>query len=770
MATTVFMAYKALNVRLSYELVKMLPSGDSLNIQYDEFKKQFGEDGHVMVVGVKDDSLFQYNHFVKWYNLVEDIKKIDGIQEVVSITRLVNLVKNDSLKKFQFKNILSTCPKSQAEVDSIKNIVYNLPIYNGLLFNKETNVYLMMITVKKDKIVDQSRVVMVDEICNKSNNYAKETNSEVHFSGLPYIRTATTQMVKVELIMFIIISIIISILIMILFFKSFYVVLSSTLVVIISIIWTLGTLNLFGYKITILTGVIPSLLVIIAIENCIYILNKYHWEYKLHGGKIKALTSVINRIGLATFMTNATTAVGFATFILTNNTILEEFGVIASINVMIEYLISITLVPILFTYLPAPTEKQVKHLDNKKVNWIIEFIIKLITKKRNIIYICAISALAVFIYGATLVKTSGKVVDDLKHDDPIYVDLKFFEQHFKGVMPFEITIDSKKKNGIMRMSTIQKMDDLQKELAKFKEFSRPLSIVELVKFARQAFYNGNAEDYEIPSEMEKNFILSYLPQKVSDNNLLKSFLDSNKQITRISVQMADIGTKEMRAIENKLRPKIDSIFDKDKFTVNITGNSVVYTKGTDFLAQNLIESVLFGIIVISFILALLFSSARMVIIAMLCNLIPLVSTAAIMGFGNIPVKPSTLIVFSVALGISIDNAVLFLTKYRYNIKKCKLDVNTSIINAMKEAGISMIYTSIVLVLGFSIYIISDFGGTQALGMLISITLMIALMFNILVLPSLLFTFAKYFNRKSIQTPILDTTDDDEVECSSNLNK
>jgi hypothetical protein len=761
---TAFMAYKALNVQLSYELARMLPASDSAYVEYEIFKDRFGEDGNVFAVGVKNDKLFEKDQFNALYNLCDDIKKKDGIEEVVSIARTVNIIKNDSLKKFEFKPIVQGPLKTQAEVDSVKNLIFSLPFYDGLLYNKSSNTFLVGITLDKNKLNDKSREGLIMEIKSMIETYKEKTNSEIHYSGLPYIRTVTTQKVKSELILFIILSLIIAATIMVLFFKSMKVVFSSLIIVAISIIWTLGTISLFNYKITILTGVIPSLLVIIAIENCIYLINKYHWEYRNHGNKIKALSRVVKRIGFATLMTNLTTATGFATFIFTSNAMLKQFGVVASINVMVEYAMSLLLIPIIFSYLAPPKTKHVEHLENKRVNRIIDVIKNLVFTKRKQIYIITALFIVGCIFGITKMKTSGKVVDDLRTDDPVYVDLKFFEKNFNGVMPFEISIDTKKPNGVMKLSTINKIEKLQKELDSFPQFSKALSLAQFTKFAKQAFYAGDSSFYSLPNNNEKDFILSYLPTKIKGKkNMIHSFIDSTKRYTRISVQMADIGTKEMNLIVAKLRPKIDSIFDPKKYNVAITGNSVVYTKGTDFLIGNLWESVLFGIILISLLVAIVFSSYRMVVIAMFCNIIPLMITAAIMGYTSIPVKPSTLIVFSVALGISIDNAILFLAKYRQELKLNGGDIKLSVTDALNETGISMIYTSIVLVCGFGIFIVSGFGGTQALGMLISLTLFMALFLNIIVLPSLLITLDKIITTRSFKQPIIEIYDEETEE-------
>lgn len=765
---TLFMGYKGRDVKLSYENSSLLPEKDSTRIEYQNFKNRFGEDGNVIVIGTVNPNLFQLEQFNAWSDLGNEIRKVDGVQEVLTISRAIELVKNEETHQFSIVPVVSKRPTTQAETDSLKNKILGLKFYEGLLYNPETKATLMTVTLDKKKLNDISRIAIINSITQAVDAYKAKNNVEIHCSGMPYIRTIMMQKIKHELFLFVIISIVVATFIMFLFFRSIRVIISSLLIVGISIIWVMGTLVLFGYKITILTGVIPSLIVIIVIENCIYILNKYHWEYRSHGNKMRALSQVIHRIGFASLMTNAATALGFAAFILVPNQMLREFGVITSLNIMVLYILTITLLPIIFSLLAPPTAKHVKHLDNNFFGAVLDKVIYLISNRRNLIY--GISAVLVVIgfVGLGMMKTSGKVVDDLRADDPTLVDLKFFEHNFGGVMPFEISVDTKKRNGILTYSTIQKIDKLQNVVGEHAEFSKPLSLIEVFKFARQAYFNGDSSKYSLPSSMEKNFIFGYIPQNVSGkdntgNSLLKSFVDSTKQITRISFQMRDVSTNHMDSLMSSILPQVDSIFDKAKFDVKVTGNSVVYAKGTNFLIRNLLESVVIAIILISILMAFLFVSFRMILVSMVPNIIPLVITAAIMGFAGIPIKPSTIIVFSIALGISVDNAIQYLSRYRHELKQNNGAIKLSALNALREAGFSMIYTSIVLVLGFSVFIISEFGGTQALGILISSTLLIAMFFNVMVLPSLLLTLDKRLVSKSFTEPYIEIFEENEAE-------
>jgi predicted RND superfamily exporter protein len=759
------MGYKGKDVTLSYENTSLLPDKDSTRIEYQEFKKHFGEDGNVIVIGTINPELFNLEQFNAWAKLGDNIRAIEGVQEVVSITRAINLVKDEQAHQFRIQQVVNEKPSTQSEVDSLKNLILGLKFYEGMLYNPKTKATLMTVTLDKSRLNDISRITLIDNIVKSVESYRQESKVKIHFSGMPYIRTVTMQKVKHELFLFVLISTAVAAFIMFLFFRSLRVVASSLLIVGISIIWVVGTLVLFNYKITILTGVIPSLIVIIVIENCIYILNKYHWEYRSHGNKMRALSQVIHRIGFASLMTNAATALGFAAFILVPNQMLREFGVVTSINIMVLYALTIILLPIIFSLLAPPSEKHIKHLDNNFFGAVLDRVIYLISNRRNMIYGIAAALVAVGFFGISMMKTSGKIVDDFRSDDPTYVDLKFFENNFGGVMPFEISVDTKKPNGILSYQTIQKIDRLQNVIQSHPEFSRPISLIEVFKFARQSYFNGDSTNYSLPSSMEKNFIFSYIPQNVDGkgNNLLKSFIDSTKQQTRISFQMADVGTKHMDSLMASILPQVDSIFDKTKYEVKVTGNSVVYAKGTNFLIKNLFESVIIAIILISILMAFLFTSFRMILVSMVPNIIPLLITAAIMGFAGIPIKPSTIIVFSIALGISVDNAIQYLSRYRHELKVNNGAIKVSAINALREAGFSMIYTSIVLVLGFSVFIVSEFGGTQALGILISTTLLIAMFFNVMVLPSLLLTLDKRLVSKSFTEPIIEIYEENEAE-------
>ncbi len=744
-------------------MASMLPDDDPISIEYQKFKKQYGQDGSVIFVAIQDSNLFTLDHFQSWYDLTQNVSKIEGVEGVVSAAHAFSLARNDSLKKFDFKPILNHRPTSQEEVDSVKKILYSLPLYNGRLFNKKTNVNLMMITLDKTVINSKKRIPLIEDIRNQINQYGATYQIKIHYSGLPYIRTVTSKMIQNELLLFVLMALVIASILLFILFKSLRAVFFAMLVVIIAVIWALGTVVLFGYKITILTGILPPLLIVIGVENSIFLLNKYLSEFREHGNKVKALSRMISRIGNANLLTNATTAVGFAAFIITGNQLLVEFGIIAALNIFLIYLLSLFMLPILFSFFPEPKPKHLKHLEKGFISRFLDRVVIIVQTKRPVIYIVTGILLIAGIYGITKLKTTGNIVDDISKDDILYKDLIFMEQNFNGVMPLEITIDTKKPKGILRTSTLRKIDKLQSVLKSYPEFSEPLSIVEVVKSAKQAFYRGNPKMYSLPNNQERNFILSYVPSidKGGNSTLLKSFVDSTLQTTRVSVQMANIGTNDIERILKSLNPKIDSIFPPKKYNVHLTGTSVVFLKGTNYLVKNLFSSLLLAIIAITMLMALIFSSARMIIISLIPNIIPQILTAGMMGYFDISIKPSTILIFSIALGISVDSTIHFLSRYRLQLKYNNWKIKQSVLLALQETGYSMIYSAIVLFFGFSMFTLSSFGGTEALGYLVSVTLLVALFSNLFVLPSLLLSIDKWLLTKSFKEPLLEVFDEEE---------
>lgn len=746
---------------MSYEQSPLLPRKDPAFKDYQHFVNVFGEEGNLIILGIRDSAFFQIDKFKAWEKLSRDLSEVDGVENLLSVPNAYNLVKNPKERRFEIVELFPDTINTQQELDERADVFESLPFYKNLMYNPESHSYLLALTVNKDKMQTREREQMVKDIQQIGNAFEEEQDVVLHYSGLPYIRVVNSIKIKNELYFFSVLALAICIVVLFIFFRSFKAVIFPVIIVLTGVIWALGMLSFFGYKITLLSGMIPPLLIVIGIPNSIYMLNKFHYEYVSHGNKIKALQRVIIKIGNATFLTNLTTASGFATFVVVKSDILREFGIIASLNIMGLFLLSLMLIPIIFSFIEPPSTKNVSHLNNRFVSRIIRQLI-LITKYHRLkVYAVAVFILAAGIFGITFIKSSGYMVDDIPEDDRIYKDLSFFESEFEGLMPLEIMVDTKRPGGVMQLSTFRDIEELEQQFAGYPELSSPLSLLNLLKFSKQAFYNGHENYYNLPNNREINFIMQYVGGDEASAEMLHSFIDSTRQIARISLRMKDIGTTRMEELYTSLNADIDSVFSAEDYDITVTGSSVTFFKGTQYLLRSLFSSLGLAILLISIFMAVMFSSWRMVVLSLTPNIFPLIFTAAIMGYMDIPIKASTILVFSIAFGISVDNTIHFLAKYRQELKVTGWNIRRSVVLALRETGVSMFYTSVVLFFGFGIFALSGFGGTQAMGVLVSLTLLMAVTSNLILLPSLLTSLDRLSTTRSFREPLLSIYDEEE---------
>jgi predicted RND superfamily exporter protein len=703
-----------------------------------------------MVIGIESANIYKKETYNQWASLANDIQKLKGIKGVLSVGKLFELQKDTLNQKFVVSPIPGKVISSDVEMDSLKNHLQQMPFYDGLLINTKTNATLMAITFDQKILNTGARNPILKEIQAKAEAFSKSTNIPIHLSGLPYIRTATSKLVSNEFVLFLGLSILVSALILLIFFRSFSAVFYPILVVIMGVIWSLGTLVLFGYEITILTGLIPPLIVIIGIPNSILLLNKYHNELQKHGDKQLAMSITIERIAVTTLIANVTAAIGFGVLYFTGSELLIQFGSVAALNVMFTWLMCLCLIPIIFSYLPVPKGKaNAPH----KPNFLDHLLAKtdvLVQQKSKLIYITTIVLTAISFVGIYTINVNGYVVDDLPKSSQILTDLKFFEKNFEGILPLEISVDTKRKNGVLSLSTLNKIDKMERMIADYPEFSRSISLNTGLKYASQAFYNGDPAFYRLPTDIEKNFILIYAANSGKGNgNMLTNFVDKDKQSARISFQMADIGSKRLDSLLLVLKPRIDSILSPKRFDVTLTGSSIIFSKGTDYLLKHLVESIGLAIVLISLLRLAQFKSLGIMFISLLPNIVPLVITAGLMGFFNIPLKPSTILIFTIAFGLASDQTIYFLTRYQQELTLTNYPIAKVVSDTIRETGVSMTHIALILFFGFGIFTASTFGGTVVLGLLLSITLIVALVFNLTLLPALMLWLDYKKKRKHI---------------------
>jgi predicted RND superfamily exporter protein len=748
LGATAFMGWHASKVKLSYEFSRAIPTDNPKYQAYQEFRSKYGEDGNLLVIGIQTKDIFQQPIFNDYLKLHEDLKKTAGVDDVISMPAAVNLIKDSATEELEAKQIFNGAALSQAQIDSSKTIFYSLPFYRNLLYNRETNAWLMGVRINKNILNSEKRTGVVDDISKLTTEFGSKHQLEMHLSGLPLIRTKLATRIANETKWFTLGSILLSAFILLLFFRSFSAMLLSLAVVVIGVIWSFGTIELLGYKITLLTALISPLIVVIGIPNCIYFLNKYHTAYKETGERRSAIIQMIAKMGVVTLFCNISAAIGFAVFALTKSALLKEFGAVAGFNIMMLFFISLILIPAALSVLSPPNEKQVRYLNNATLQTWLDRLERWALNHRRLIYVTTLIVLAISIAGIFRLKSVGYIVDDLPKTDKIYKDLKFFETNFKGVMPLEILVDTKKKYGVSRnLNNLLKIDTFSQYLSSRPYIGKPLSIAEGLKFAKQAFFEGDTLNYSMPAEYDLPALAQYLSMRNDSGStnsftkLVSSFMDSSKQEARISVSMQDVGSARLPLILDSIQKVANNIFDSTRYKVLLTGTSVTFLEGTRFIINGLKESIVWAFLLIALCMLYLFKSFRILLCSLIPNVVPLIITAGIMGWAGVAIKPSTVLVFSVALGIAIDITIRFLVNYKQEFKGTA-DARQNVISTIHSTGLSIIYTSIVLIAGFVIFCFSGFGGTQSLGWLTSITLVTATITNLVLLPAMLIDLRK----------------------------
>ena len=763
-AVTVLLATQWQYMQFTNSEANLLPDDHPANLQYNAFLEEFGEEGNTIVLAVRDTALFHPDAFNRWNVLNEQLEAAPEVSFVLSTDNLRKLVKNDSLQEFELKPWLPGEVSRQSQLDSLLvELFTRLPFYNKILFSPESKTLQTVVYLDKDLVNTPVRKDFVlNDLHNMVADFERDTGMDVHISGMPYIRTMNAQNIIDEIGMFITAALVVTSLIFFFFFRSFRATLISICVVVIGVMWAFGTLGLLRYEITVLTALIPPVIIVIGIPNCIFLINKYQQEVNKHGNQALSLQRVISRIGNATLMTNVTTASGFATFIITDSKLLTEFGIVAALNILGIFVLSLLIIPIIYSFMAVPKTKHLKHLNKRWIGTFVSWMERIVRNHRIAVYVVSVAMLVTSIIGIYQIRISGSPIEDMPKKAGFFKDIRFFESEFDGIMPVEVVIDTRQRNGVLKLPTLRRMDELGRFIEETPELSRPISVVNLVKYAKQAYYNGLPKYYQLPTSQESTFILDLARKSDGDSQLLSSFVDSAGQVARITTYMRDMPTDRMEEIEEELLEEITKVFPAERYDVFLTGKALLFLKGTKYLVRNLVLSLALAIGLIALFMAYLFRSFRMIVISLVPNLLPLVITAGVMGYLGVPIKPSTILVFSIAFGISVDDTIHFLAKYRQELATHNWRIRQSVYASLRETGVSMFYTSIVLFFGFSVFIISSFGGTVALGALVSATLLFAMLANLILLPSLLLSLERNIaNKEVLKEPQIDILTDEE---------
>lgn len=729
---SVFMAWHAQKVEIVQDFIKVVPEDDEDYQAYRAFQKEFGDDAATLVVGFTVPSTAPQRYWMGLKALTDTLVRLTGVRRVFGLPTAVHL----RWQNGRFETELLPLPKDSASWASLRHAH---PLYFRLLWDSTGQSTLLFIQIDSLTLHSKAKHTLIRQIEAISRLWAAQEGVSVHFAGVPYLRHYVKQFLPTELWLFTAASLGLTVLALWSYFRSWYAAVFPVVLLGLASLWTVGIIGLYGFKLTLLTALLPPVIIILGIPPSIYMLSDYHRFYVAKGNKVAAIQEMLSQLGLVTLMIHGNTALGFLTLYLTNVVPLQEFGLVAFWGTMATYFLTILLLPSFFMILPEPRERDLRHLTNR---WLVRFaywIGKTVERRRGWIYGITGGLFLVGWGGVLRLKAVSYMADDLPSEAEVRRDQAFFERCYGGTMPFEIVLEAKQPQGLRRIRTLRMLAALQDSLARYPELARSLSIADLVKAARQSLWGGTPQAYRLPQPEELPILLRALRAQERSVPLLGTLVDSAYQRTRITTFVKDIGSLEMPRLLSQLRKDIEATFGEEAALVRITGTTLIFLKAIDYLIENLIWSLLATFLLVALQMFLLYGSFRIMLISMGVNLLPLFLVAGLMGYIGLPLKPSTALIYEMAFGIVVDSAIHFLSSYQWYYRRHPIPARAAIVS-IHHTGALIAYTSFVLLMGFGIFIFSSFGSSQSLGILTGISLLIGFFSNTLLLPALLITF------------------------------
>lgn len=738
---TVFFAFQLPKTTLNYNFEEFFPAQDEETDFFFSHRALFESDNDFILIAVeRENGIFDQ----------EFLKKVNAYAKALDTLPNVQFTRDITNEKETFiYSGGSTGQRPYIHLDSLNflrdslNIYKNKELINTLVNAKGTAVSIFL--RHKDFLSKKKSEQLVADVKAVSNEFDFEN---VRFAGrsvgqLYYVNTMITEMTT-----YVGMSILLVIVFLIISFKSLWGLMVPQIVIVGSMIWIVGIMALIGKPINILLIVLPSIMFVVAMSDVIHLMSKYLELLRSGLSKLDAIKTSFKEIGMATFLTSLTTSIGFFSLLFVNVIPIQDFGLYTGIGVLIAFVITYSTLPFLFYLTKIP---EVGKRDDRNF-WkpIMRKVFLITMRNRKIIPWIGIIVTVVFAYGASLIVVNNFIMDDVSEESTVKQDFDYFDSKFGGVRPFELAITLKDSTESMwSIERLKEIEKVEKYLINEYKVNVNTSLVQYLSILNRASYAGNTDYFEVTDS--KTDLRRYKRMlKIADQGkFIRSVLDSTENTTRINGGVPDWGNIKATEENEKFYAFLKKENLEEHLKIHVTGTAHLLDRNMSYMSSSLVEGLAFAIIVVSILMALLYRSFRMLIISIIPNVIPLIVIAGIMGYFGINLKITTAIIFTISFGIAIDDTIHFLSNFKLELKKGK-----SKIYALKSTylgtGKAIVLTSAILVGGFSMLLMSSFMGTYYMGLMICITLVVAVLSDLFILPLLLLYFYPDPNKKSIK--------------------
>lgn len=732
---TVFISLGIKKLQFDYDFEKFFPAEDEETNFFNSYRKKFNSDNDFLLISIeRKKGVFDSTFLANINSLSKDLeKKVPYIQSVSSISNQKErfLFPNGGSSERPYINLNDL----DLQRDSL-NIFKTKELINSLIAKDAKSICLFV--KHEDYISKKKSDLLIVELEKTIESYNFDA---VHIAGRTIGQKYYIDIMVYEMAFFIFLSALLIVVFLYIAFRSLWGVLIPLVVIALSTLWVVGLMGWFNEPINILLIILPTIMFIVAMSDVIHVVSRYLDALRFGNSKFESIKITFKEVGFATFLTSITTAIGFFSLYFVNVQPIKVFGVVTGIGVLIAFVLTFTLLPVLFYIFPSPKyiyQKESGIFWHKRLRkWFL-----LILRKRKTVLIIYGGILLLFFFGITKIETNNFLMDDLSAKAPLKIDFNYIDAHYGGIRPFEMAIILKDSSqNFWDLEVLNEVEKVEAYLEKEYGVTVKMSLVSVLKILNRSAHAGNQEYYKLPDSKREIRRFRKIIRIAEGGKFVQLMLDSTEQISRINGTIGDLGNIIITKKNKELESFINNLENSDKIEYKLTGTAHLLDKNMRYLSVSLVKGLSISIILVALIMGLVYRSFSMMLISLIPNLIPLLAIGAVMGYFGIELKTSTAIIFTIAFGIAVDDTIHLLGKFKFELMNGKIKIR-ALKNAYITTGKAMVLTTLILCSGFLLLVFSSFMGTFFMGLMMSITLFIALIADLTLLPILIFLFYK----------------------------
>jgi uncharacterized protein len=727
--------WAALGIRADFTVQELFAHDDPEIARLERFREIFGPDDDQLLVLVEADDVFAPSVLRYVRRLTGAAKELPHFRRVESLTTVSDMGNTED-GAIDTRPLFGTIPDDPAQLAALKKRALGSPLLSGRVAAKDGTLAVVAANLR----VGLQRAKDLERVCQRMERLLEATKPpagvKARLFGVPYVRAEAVRLVKNDQRRFMPLGMLVTTLLLVVLYRSFYEVVVPMLSVSLSAAYTMALMALLDAPIDILSNVLPLLVMVYGVADAVHLLGRIHEQLRAGEARDLAIRTAVRHLGLACLLTSFTTAVGFASLTSASMSILRRFGIFAALGVMVAYVVTLVVAPLGVSLRRVKQGSYVAQL--RWLDRLLCAVAAVVTRRPRAVLIGGV-LLAVAALGlGSQVEINNYLLGIYREGNPTMQATRLAERKLEGVVRLQVSLvgpaGSMKDPRVLRA-----MYQLQRWLERQPGVTSSISLVTFIREMHRVVVGQAA----IPDTRRGVAALLLMAE---GEERINRFIDYPYGKARILVTMRDVGAKRFLPLADRTAARLDRLFSGLGVKARVTGTSLVAYRGINKLVTDLLTSLSVAFLIIAIVLALVFRSLRIGLLSMLPNALPLAVGLGYMTVAGIRLAPATVIIFSIALGIAVDDTIHFFSRYREEVQGGR-SAGEAVRATLRTAGRAMVFTSLVLVSGFSVTVLSNFPGTANFGELGAVILLTALFTDLLVTPSCMLVFRPWGARR-----------------------